>query len=591
MLSYTNCAPSFQSINDLSSIVDGQATPPDGTEPVDPLKPSTDGLDTTPVIVDLPPMASDLEKLTRNYRCGEVTVADKLVLFNRNLGPLTSEQYQNSVNAIFGTKIYNFPLPHFYGDESHNTTLGLENPGSTLVQGYFASAQMLLDKINSEAGLKNKFLSCGEAIDSCLTKLYNDTGKLLFKRPMTNAEKIKISSKAKAFSQNKSEQLEAAVYLLLTSPQFNYHSYAVDKPVDDTKMQLLNEYDLAQRLSFFIWGRVPDNNLLNLAAQNKLKSSLQEVVTSMLQDARSVYLARSLAFNWFSMGNFKYNNIKKYEYSGLNQSSVNWSLSEQVTAYVNDLIKNNRPVTELFKSDFQYHTANTAKLYKLQLNGVGTGFSKQPADTPYAQAGILSHMGVLSENSSSSEIQVHQRGNYILKRALCDQPIGTPSGNTFNEGDNTIATTSGRVNHLSEKAQCSACHKRMDPYGKGLERFNSLGLYREKYSNGEVINYSQEIGNSTISSPSDLGRFIATERKDIVNYCTTKNVLSLVTGKNFFNDGELGEANAVGSCLSLDMYSRFFEGQNTDNLKFQDLILKIIGDGSDLFGQTSKLGR
>ncbi len=591
-VSYNNCAPSFESLSDNTINTLNVPTDP-GQGDGNPLGPQDDkvGLDDdTSAFQQRPVMSSGLEKLASSYKCSDVSVADQLLLLKKNTGPLTREQYQNSVNGVFGVQIYDFPIPTLYGKKGYDSTIGIQNPGSELVEAFFSSAQKVIDAIRENASLNTKYFSCSEAVDVCLNKIFTNTGALLFKRPLSVDEVKGIASKAKSFSTDKTEQLEAALYLLLVSPQFTYHSYAADKQTNDENLVSLNEYDLATRLSFFIWGRVPDTQLLNLAKNNSLKSNLRSTVSAMLNDSRSIYLARSLAYNWFNMGNFRYSNSKNYAYSGLRQDQINWTLAEQVTAYVNDLLRNNKPVVELFKSNFQFHTANSAKIYNLDTAGMNQAFTKKTLNNPHTQVGVLTHIGVLSENSSNGEVQIHNRGNFVIDTVLCEKPVGTPSGNLFELGDDSLASIKERVNNLSVQPACAGCHMQMDPYGKALDRFNTLGLYRDKYSTGEDINYSQEIGNRTIASSSDLSDYLYEEKAEQVNYCATKNVLSLAMGKNLFDDGDLGDDNAVGSCLTLDTYSRMF-ASSEGPVKFQDLILNLIGDSNGVFGKTSKVGK
>ncbi len=580
MLAYNNCAPSFQATGDGSSA----------------FKSNSGSLSDEPAFVG--PMddfaggsqqKSILNTLSDGFKCNSVTKGQVLQVLNYNVGPLTHRQYEYTVNNLFGITVYP-DLINDYSKVSYNNSLGRVAPGIELVEGFFSSAEKVLSAIKSTAAANSRVFKCSNPNNEneCLSEFTENWGRLLFRRPLSSNESQKVLDVAFDQGGSLNNKMESALYLLLVSPQFTYHFYGLNLAVNNSDTQQIDEYDFASKISFFLWGQAPEGWLLDLAENNQLRQQLPEVVDRMLASEKSTYVARELAYNWFTMGSLREVGNKNFGVDGVTNDQANWNLAEQVTHFVDYHIQNNLPVSDLFNTDVMFHTDKTAKLYGLNSNGYNGQFKMVKTGDPNRSSGILSHMGFWANNSSNGEVNVFTRGPMIKTKLLCDVPIGAPSGQLIGTSLGESDTIKASVNKLSQVAPCSSCHIVTDPYGKAVENFDSFGRYRANYSNGEAINYTQLTPEGvSISSVKDLGVHFARDKKDLLNYCATKNLLSLASGKDLFDDRHIGALNSVGSCYTLQFYGQNIS-QNQD-IKMKDLIKKIIIAGSSLIGQTAKV--
>jgi len=271
---------------------------------------------------------------------------------------------------------------------------------------------------------------------------------------------------------------------ILLSPQFIYKSYQVEGPSGEHP---LNGYDLAQKLSYFLWGTVPDQQLLTLAEEGSLTKPevLLKECDRLLDDPRSKFFTSTFAREWLSI-----DEIKKS--TGKNDKVQ--ALYEQPIKFVDYLIRENRPIIEAIDSKVTYANHMLGSYYsKEDLKSVprfnrpkGLEVVVRPlhrmelTHTNY-RGGVLTMPGLLSMYSGHKRTSPILRGIWVLERILGDElaepPMDVPPIPVPKKGEKLT------FREIFEKHQsnpnCAVCHSRIDPLGFGLENFGPDGAFRQ----------------------------------------------------------------------------------------------------------------
>jgi hypothetical protein len=442
--------------------------PPTGT----PTNPPPDGTGTLPPLGDGP------------------LAPDRGIAACKNIDPgpsplrrLTRSEYDNTVRDLLGdTRRLGHGFP---GEESTN---GFTNNAETrsvsdvLVERYLAAAEQLATDAVAKLGT---LLPCDPATASeaaCLDLFLDSFGKRAWRRPLTAPEKDNLKA---AFAVGRpdgfAQGIGAVVELMLLSPQFLYR-YEQGVPIAGAGYARLSSYELASRLSYLLWGTMPDQELMAAAEAGKLgtRAEIAAQATRMVNDeARAAPMVTAFAGQWL----------------GLDELA---SIDKEITAFpswkpelrapmrleTDKLIehvlwKGDGKLSTLMTAPFTFMNATLAGFYGVA--GVtGDAFQQVPLD-PAQRSGLLTHAGLLSllGNNDVGLTSLVFRGRFVREQLLC-QPIPDPPENAQDNNPPFTKETTAREWSVARraKAACGVCHEQLDPIGLGLELFDAVGLYR-----------------------------------------------------------------------------------------------------------------
>ncbi|MCH2367454.1 MAG: DUF1592 domain-containing protein [Planctomycetes bacterium] len=277
---------------------------------------------------------------------------------------------------------------------------------------------------------------------------------------------------------------------VICSPRFLYLRERNEKVGDD--------YELASRLSFFLWGSIPDKTLLELAAAGKLHQPeiLRLQVDRMLKDRRLKRFCDSFPSQWLQLDRIisvipERENNQDF-FFGAYRASMHMML-EPLLLFETVLIED-RPITELLAADFSYRSALLEKWYKEggPAGGPPTAipFKRVPV-TDRRQGGVITNAAVMTMTSSSTRTKPITRGAW-LATVIFNNPPEPPPANVPELSEKPAKKDEGltireRLAVHRERPDCAGCHAKLDPLGFALENYGPTGLWRDKYSNGRVV--------------------------------------------------------------------------------------------------------
>jgi len=285
--------------------------------------------------------------------------------------------------------------------------------------------------------------------------------------------------------------------------------------LDTEEAYPVEAFDLASRLSFFLWSGPPDEALFKLAMSRDLlkQEVLEQQVTRMLTDPQSDALVSNFFAAWLQFNNLESRSPDKKAFASYNDR-LHRAIIQEPHMLVREIIRKNRSITELLDSNYTFLNETLAQHYGIQ--GVKGDSMQRVELTDRRRGGLLTSAALLMAQSDPSRTNVPRRGNFIAGAVLgSPAPPPPPDVPELQEPDPTDKplTLRERLAAHSSNPQCASCHAKMDPLGFGFENYDATGAWRESEV-GKSIDSSGKLPNgTTFSGPVEL-KDILLERKE-----------------------------------------------------------------------------
>jgi hypothetical protein len=304
-----------------------------------------------------------------------------------------------------------------------------------------------------------------------------------YRRPLTEAEAHDLHALYARLREQEIEHDDAfrlTLARVLVAPAFLYR---VEKPGPGAQQSPVSDWELAGRLSYFLWSSLPDAELRELAAASRLgdPETLAAQARRMLRDARVRRLATEFACQWLHIHDFE-NLDEKSESHFPTFTHLRGAMYEESILFFTDLFQNNRSVLDILDADYTFLNEELAGHYGIPRVS-GDQWRRVEGVKQFSRGGILAQATTLSKQSGASRTSPILRGNWVTE-VLLGERLPRPPKDVPALPDDEAATEGLTVRELVEKhssdPKCAVCHRRMDPYGHALEGFDAIGRRREK---------------------------------------------------------------------------------------------------------------
>ncbi|MEA3208424.1 MAG: hypothetical protein QOE70_1481 [Chthoniobacter sp.] len=377
-------------------------------------------------------------------------------------------------------------------------------------------------------------------------KILRQLADRAFRRPVDEATLNRLVALAEGTAKQPGVTFEGgiaqALTAILASPRFLFRAEIQPEPNNAGRVVPIDEFALASRLSYFLWSSLPDEELLALARDGKLRASLRAQVDRMLADPRSSRLVANFVGQWLQTRDVEGINVDVRIFLGLPNteayrifnSRLRDAMRDETEMHFAHLLAENRTALELLTADYTFLNEQLANFYGIP--GVkGTEMRKVPLSPESHRAGgILTHGSTLVVTSNPTRTSPVKRGLFIL-----DNILGTPAPpappnvpdleQSRKRGEKLTMREIMAVHR--EKPLCASCHARMDPLGFVLEHFTPLGTYREQ-DNGKAIDTAgQLITGEKFKDVAELAQVLSTSRRDDFFRCLTEKLLTYAIGR------------------------------------------------------------
>ena len=358
----------------------------------------------------------------------------------------------------------------------------------------------------SETPSRKAIFTCrplsAEEAGPCAEEILSRLGRLAYRRNLTerNLESLMSLYDAGAADVGFEEGIRMGIEGMLASPNFVFR---IEEPLDPREAEFgyrLTDTDLASRLSFFLWGTIPDEELLDAAEAGQLSDPpvFETQVRRMLADPRSEALAKRFAHQWFRLQDLKKINPNVRLYPDFYQQ-LKSAMVEETERFFHHLVSEDKSVFDLFTADYTFVNANLAKHYGMV--GVAGPEHRLVRYQNPNRRGIFAHGSMLTLTSHPYRTSAVLRGKWVMEVLLGSPPPPPPPNvpdlDAGESGETVRKLTARQALEIHrDNPACRSCHRMMDPIGLALEQFDVTGRVRVKDA-GQPIDASGEFYDGT----------------------------------------------------------------------------------------------
>ena len=364
----------------------------------------------------------------------------------------------------------------------------------------------------------------------CARQIFRQLARRAFRRPATDAD---VAALTRLYEEGRvagsfDDGVRAALRGLLVDPDFLLRIERDPDGAQPGDVYAVSEIELASRLSFFLWSSIPDDELIELAAQGRLRGPgvLEEQVARMLRDERAEALIDSFAGQWLYLRNLRAVTPDPDTFPEFDEE-LRAGLQRETELFIEQILRDDRSVLDLLGANFTYLNERLARFYGVP--GVyGSHFRRVEVNEP-DRMGILGHGSILTVTSYPTRTSPVLRGKWILENLIGAPPPPPPPDvpdlpDTSEDG--APATVRARLEAHRANPACASCHRVMDPLGFALESFDAIGRWRTvDAASGAAIDPSGALPNgAAFGGAADLRTELLGEpwRSELVTTFTEK---------------------------------------------------------------------
>lgn len=327
--------------------------------------------------------------------------------------------------------------------------------------------------------------------DQAARKVLRPIASRAFRRPVTEVELNKLAGYVKVASKEGDSferGIQVALQSILISPHFLFRVEMDTDPKNPKAARLLNDYELASRLAYFLWSSIPDDELNQLAAAKKLNNPtvLAAQVKRMLADDKAKALAENFGMQWLTLRNLANVSPDPQRFPEYNAELRNLMRLE-TEYYFAYIVENDRSILEFIDADYALLNEKMAKHYGI--NTVKGDSFRKVTLTDGNRGGLVTQASVLTVTSNPTRTSPVKRGKWVLEAILGTPPPPAPPNVPLLADDKKEplkGTLRQRMEQHRKDPTCASCHNSMDAIGFGLENFDPIGKWRTRDGEGNI---------------------------------------------------------------------------------------------------------
>jgi mono/diheme cytochrome c family protein len=370
--------------------------------------------------------------------------------------------------------------------------------------------------------------------EPCARNILVTLAKRAYRRPVTEDEANTLMAFYKEGRATGSfdKGIQRGVERILAAPSFILRIEGEPPNAAPGTVYRLSDLDLASRLSFFLWGSVPDEELLNAAIAGRLRqpAGLEQQVRRMLADPKAKSLVDGFVAQWLQLGKLKSIVPDAERYPEFDEN-LRDAMRRETEEFVADQLRGNRSVLEMLSANYSFLNERLARHYGVH-NVYGERFRKVTFNDD-TRGGLLGQASVLTVTSYPNRTSVVLRGKWLLNTFLGGPPPPPPADvpSLKDPGqDGQPRSLRDRMEQHRKNPACAGCHRRMDPLGFSLENFDALGKWRT-IADGETVDASASLPDGTrFSGIAGLRGLLIDHKEDFVRTLSEK-MLAYAVGR------------------------------------------------------------
>jgi Protein of unknown function (DUF1592)/Protein of unknown function (DUF1588)/Protein of unknown function (DUF1587)/Protein of unknown function (DUF1585)/Protein of unknown function (DUF1595) len=454
-------------------------------------------------------------------------------------------EYDNSIRDLFGMELS--PAEGFSPDGSSygfDTIADALSISPVMVEQYYDAAGKVLDAVfKDRKAMATVFIKqAGPGVDARLAarEVLAAFAARAYRKPVPDdhlEQLLGIYDAASTAKRPFNLSVRAAMHAVLISPRFLIRIEDQDEKA--TGAYRVGSYDMASRLSYFLWSSPPDAELLKLAAENQLQDPavIEAQTRRMLKDPKSRALAENFAGQWLQVRGLADHQPDAKRFPQFTPT-LREAMLQEANLFISELIRYDRPVIDLIDANYTFLNEELAKHYGI--DGVKGERMQRVALTDRRRGGVVTMGAVLTITADPARTNIPRRGNYVMGTILgVPPPPPPPDVPQLAEAKNeTSGKTLRQLLELHRKnPECASCHAKTDPLGFGLENYDATGRWRDQ-DEGLAIDASGVLpSGESFNGPLEMKKILL-DRKQAFARALTESLLIYALGRGLQRDDE-----------------------------------------------------
>ena len=357
-----------------------------------------------------------------------------------------------------------------------------------------------------------------------------------YRRPLQAGEKaelLRLYGRLRKKDMAHEEAFRTVLTRVLISPSFLFR---IEHAAPSPEARPVSAWELATRLSYFLWATMPDAELRRAAAGGRLQDPdvLSAQAARMLKDPKVRGLAVEFAAQWLHVRDIRENREKNEKLFPAFDDRLRQALFEESVRFCQDLFQNDRPLPEVLDADHTFLNETLARHYAIP--GVaGPQWRRVTGVKKYGRGGVLALGSVLTKQAGASRTSPTLRGNWLLEVLLGEKLPKPPPNVPQLPQEETAgeATVRQMVEKHARVAQCAVCHQRIDPFGFALEKYDPIGRFRDKDLAGRPVDARVRLKDGTEFEGLDgLRTYLLTRRREDFQRHFCQKLLGYALGRS-----------------------------------------------------------
>jgi len=403
----------------------------------------------------------------------------------------------------------------------------------------------------------------------CARKILTSLARQAYRRPVTDGDTETLLNfyQTGRNTGDFEDGIERALQLILAHPEFVFRTEEGPLNVKSGQPWRISDLELASRLSFFFWSSGPDDELMNLAVQKKLRNPgvLEQQVRRMLADPRSSQLVKNFAGQWLELRTMQSSTPEGINYPDFDDN-LRQAFRTEAEMFFASIIHEDHSVVDLLDADYTFVNERLALHYGIP-RIYGSQFRRVKLDGDLdVRRGLLGKGSIELVTSVSDRTSPVQRGKWVLTNILGvvppDPPPNVPALKDSTSGDSGEQTMRQRMEQHRANPACASCHKLMDPIGFALENFDGIGKWRTTQYGQKLDAAGQLTDGTKIASVADLRQALLRYSPQFVRTVTEK-LMTYALGRGV----EYEDMPVVRSIV---------RDASRDNYRFSSLVMGIV---------------
>jgi mono/diheme cytochrome c family protein len=337
----------------------------------------------------------------------------------------------------------------------------------------------------TEKESRKKVLVCDpQSGRACVERIVTNLARRAYRRPATSGEVaalMRFVELGRTDGRSAEQGLQLAIQAMLVSPNFLFRIERDPNPRDPSRVHEVTSFELASRVSYFLWSSMPDDELLALAGSGRLRDAkvLESQVDRLLADPRASALADNFAGQWLETRNLDTikpdpDTFKEWD------PELREAMKAETKQFFEHVLRENRPVSDFLNADYTFVNERLAAHYGI--DGVSGPEVRRVSLSTDRRGGVLSQAAVLTVSSYPTRTSAVIRGKYVLQNILGMPPAPPPPDvpQLEESNDGTPQSMRTQLERHRSNPVCASCHRNMDPLGFGLENYDAIGRWRDQ---------------------------------------------------------------------------------------------------------------